>query len=143
MNECSLKKIRRPNFPEVVSEHLVHFLLKEKSTWDTPVGDLLGNNGEKIEVKCSSSDGPLSFGPTQEWDILYCVDARNYENNQFKIFKITSKDSFLNVNVNQKEKMIDQIKQKRRPRISIDKILNGVPCSLEFNGDICELLSNK
>lgn len=79
--ELETKKIRKPNFPSEISENLVKFIYnrnnKDQAKWDVKGGDLITSNKLKLEVKAYSSDGPTSFGPTEKWDILYIVDAKN------------------------------------------------------------------
>ncbi len=149
-----IMRVRRNGFPDIVSEHLVLFtLLKNnindyKYSWDT-IGDLKKSKGEeikKIEVKCTSSRGPLSFGPKQHWDDLYICDARDFTDDRIKIYYILcDKDTFRNINVNKKEKFKDQCIQKRRPRISLDGIIKQLDESqynVIYDGSILNLLSH-
>ena len=141
------KKIRRANFPEVISENIVLFYLKKHKsnnctyTWDT-TGDLLkiqNNIKYKIEIKCSSSTGPLSFSPNNNFDELYCVDATDFLNNNFKIYKIN--ETIDNLQINKTQTFLDQCNQKRRPRISLEHILKQLSCELIFNDSIYSLLN--
>ena len=143
----SSKKIRRPNFPEVISENIVLFYLESQTqrstyTWNTKNGDLskiYNNKSYKIEIKCSSSDGPLSFSPFSNFNELYCVDATNFINNHIKIYKINGDINTLQVNKN--ETFLDQCKQKRRPRISLNLILKQLSHELIFDDCIYSLLN--
>lgn len=146
----NIKTIRRQNFPEIISEHLVLFhLLKNvenKYTWNT-AGDLKkieNNKSYVIEVKCSSSNGPLSFGPNQKWHELYICDANKFIDDEIKIYKINcSKDIFTSIKVNNKETFKEQADQKRRPRINLSKILsqlNEDNYSIIYDGSILDLL---
>ena len=121
-----IKNIRRPNFPELISEHLVFFYLLQFNTgvnWNT-TGDLTDKFSNKIEVKCSSSTGPLSFGPTQTWNQLYLVDAINFRNNHYIIYKVNcNKTIFQKIKIINSETFLMKCSQKRRPRISLQNIL--------------------
>lgn len=139
------KKIRRDIFPEIVSEHLLLFLLQSNNTsgsvkWDTPnSGDLEKislQQSFKIEVKCSSSTGPLSFGPTQKWDYLYIIDASDFINDNIKIYKINNKTDIFNVKVNKSQTFRDQCIQGRRPRLCLNDILTNVSHTKIFDDDV-------
>lgn len=147
---CSKRKVRRPNFPEVISEHIVYYYLVKNEpgefAWNIQNGDLtreLDGNVHKIEVKCSSSDGPLSFGPTQNWDELFFVDASRFEKGSFTIYKVNcSKEHFNGLKVNNDQTIGEQSVQMRRPRISFVKLKRqlGSLCKCVFRGHIDELL---
>jgi hypothetical protein len=112
------KKIRRPNFPEDISENIVKNFLDFETTWKKETGDLYSEKIGKIEIKCFSSDGPISFGPKEEWEILYVLDAKNFKNNIFKIHQVDlSSKQFRNIQVSKSQTFGDQILQSRRPRI--------------------------
>lgn len=76
-------KIRKPNFPEDISENIIKNFIGESCNWDTKVGDLFCQNDGKIEVKCFSSDGPISFGANEKWDLLYILDSKDFMNGNF------------------------------------------------------------
>lgn len=87
------KKWRRDNFPSSISENIckLGFIKKYKffPTWNSPKGDLqLKIPFLQIEVKGFMSDGPLSFGPTEDWDFIYFVDCKDFINKIFKIYEI-------------------------------------------------------
>lgn len=79
------KKIRLSNFPSHISENIVKFVLAKKygvmPNWDTNKGDLCihikPSTTIQIKVKGSIdlSNGPPSFGPTENWDKIYFVDG--------------------------------------------------------------------
>lgn len=99
---------------------------------------------KKIEIKCFTSVGPVSFGPTEKWDILYFLDAKDYARHMFTLYEVShSNDSetWKGIHINATQKMSDQNNQKRRPRIEFDKIKNqlGNECRLVWSGDIREL----
>jgi hypothetical protein len=148
----SKKKIRNDNFPSHVSENIAKFAIYKKykimPNWDTESGDLeinLINFNKKLEIKAFSSNGPTSFGPTEAWDIIYFVDAKNYKNLLFKIYEIKLKNTsqiFQNIKVNKNETFKDQADKKRRPRISFNKIkeqIHSKYINLIFNGHINDL----
>ena len=63
--------------------------------WDTDKGDLIivniaggGDVIKRIEVKAFMSDGPSSFGPTETWNWLYFVDAKDTLTGFFKVYEI-------------------------------------------------------
>jgi hypothetical protein len=132
-------KIRRPVFPEIISEYIVlKFLQKYNTSQEQhcknilyikdPSGDLLKIDNTlkiKIEIKCSSSKGPLSFGPTQKFDELYCVDASDFLNDKIIIYKINEPHKIKELYVNKFETFQQQCEQKRRPRISLQNILSN------------------
>jgi DNA (cytosine-5)-methyltransferase 1 len=119
LNKISKKKSRKSNFPEVISEYLVQLCIKAEKR---QTGDLWAGN-KRIEVKCFSSTGPTSFGPTEKWDSIIFVDARNhpviiiYENSESN----TSKN-WQNLPVSSSSTFGDQCKQGRRPRMDFARI---------------------
>jgi hypothetical protein len=147
---CSKRKVRRPNFPEVISEHIVYYYLVKNEpgefAWDVDNGDLtreLDGKVSKIEVKCTSSDGPVSFGPTQYWDELFFVDASRFWKGQFSIHKVhCNKTQFDKLKVNSAQTIGQQSGQMRRPRISFLKLKRqlGPLCKCVFVGKIDQLL---
>ncbi len=142
------KKIRNENFPSEISENLVKFAILKKygvlGCWDTDRGDLVVLS-KKIEIKGFMSDGPSSFGPTESWDWIYFVDAKNTLQKKFKIyeFKMSNSDTlWSHLKMNKKETYLDQCNQKRRPRTTfqeIQKQLHG-HYQLIFDGHIDQLL---
>jgi hypothetical protein len=38
------------------------------------------------ECKCFTSDGPLSFTPSSNWDVIYFLDARDWLNDNFILY---------------------------------------------------------
>lgn len=93
--QLSKKKIRNENFPSDISENIAKFAIYNKygimPCWDTNKGDLIINKKgvfKQIEVKGFMSDGPTSFGPTEDWDWIYFVDGKNTLNCIFKVYEI-------------------------------------------------------
>lgn len=153
MNYCDAKrkfskKSRRPNFPEEVSENLVKCILYIKfdinSEWKIGGGDLR-ENGNKLEVKCFSSTGPTSFGPSESWECIYFLDATKYLENKFILYKVALRNDsheWMNLKINnKKETYADQCAQKRRPRIGFKKIYEQLENHIEiiFSGSIKDL----
>lgn len=138
---------RLPNFPEDVSENIVKFLLRKIMNRDcnkAKVGDLV-SDGKKIEVKCFVSNGPSSFGPTEEFDELYFVDARKFKESFFEIYKVdltSQSEAWNNIQVSKASTMLQQKNQKRRPRISFMEIRKQIPefINLVYKGTLDELL---
>ena len=87
----SKKKCRNENFPSHISENICKLAIAKKyrvmPCWDTQHGDLIVLN-KQLEVKGFMSDGPASFGPTENWDYIYFVDAKDFMNKKFKVFEI-------------------------------------------------------
>ena len=149
------KKIRLSNFPSHISENIVKFVIFKKykimPNWDTDSGDLeigLANIYKSIrcEVKGSIdlSNGPSSFGPNEEWDYIYFVDAVCNYNKKYKVYecKISNKSEiWKNLMVNKKQTYYDQCLQKRRPRIAFNNLKEqlGKYCTTIFDGYLSEL----
>lgn len=120
---------RLPAIPEDISENIVKFILHKNgdtsSKWNCKKGDLLGNEGVQ-ECKCFTSDGPLSFTPSSDWDCIYFLDATKWlENNTFKLYKYPfkkSSDEWKNIKVNKTQTFENQCSQGRRPRITRDAL---------------------
>lgn len=130
------KKIRHNNFPSEISENIVKYIIYKKYNimpiWDSSsTGDLIlkFNNkyiqNKKIEIKAFSSIGPISFGPTESWDWIYFVDCTEYNKYIFKIYELKKSNTntnWLNIYINQQQTFLEQIKQKRRPRIKFNNL---------------------
>jgi len=89
LNKELKNKIRKPNVPEALSENLVKFILQKKIniclSWNC-TGDLRNKN-IYFEVKCFSSKGPTSFGPSQNFSSIYFLDFINPDKiNLFHIY---------------------------------------------------------
>lgn len=147
------KKIRLSNFPSHISENIAKFSIYKKygmlPTWDTKKGDLvlqLGSTTLKLEVKGSIDlfKGPPTFGPTEDWDIIYFVDGVNTKEKKYKVYeiKLSNKSTiWKNIKLNKTETFYEQCIQKRRPRILFNNIKNEVKdhCKLIFDGHISNL----
>lgn len=131
LNEIYSKyKVRRANFPELVSEGLSSYLFGWGRTNGTNIKGLPSNSmdlidiesGSMIQLKSCSTDnlhepGPTSFGPSSEFDRLIfmhmdCTTDTAYwyelKANEYKTWK-----------VNRTETIEDQQAKGRRPRVTI------------------------
>lgn len=142
------KKIRLPNFPSEISENIVKLAIQKKynvcPNWDTISGDL-ELNGKKIEVKGYSSNGPASFGPTENWDTIYFINCKDFLNKNFIVTEVnlSNKDDTFNlIKVNEKQTYKDQCNQGKRPRIAFDKLQKQLPeesHKVIFDGNLDQL----
>ena len=121
-------RFRLPCIPEDISENIIKFAIHRHgdttSRWDCK-GDLLSSKVGKQECKCFTSDGPLSFTPSSEWDEIYFMDARNWLDHHFIIWKCTlrrSSDEWKQIRVSKTQTFEDQCLQGRRPRLSWDSL---------------------
>jgi hypothetical protein len=119
-------KVRLPSIPEDISENLLKFVLRNHlndptSRWDCKKGDLFSQKEGKQESKCFTSEGPPSFTPSSEWDVIYFVDAREWLADKFVVYRIPLKrtsDEWKNIKISKTQTYEDQAKQGRRPRIT-------------------------
>ena len=153
--DCMQQQVRLPNFPEHISENIVKYMIMLYSPgsdvcWAKDIdfpGDLYSNKDQKIEVKCFSSDGPITFGPSESWDNIYFLDAKDCVNGNYTCYKIpltNTSQMFLNLKVNEKETFGQQCKDKRRPRLNWKVFKSQVPMSLiniVFKGHIDRILN--
>jgi hypothetical protein len=122
-------KFRLPSIPEDISENIVKFILHNKwndktSSWDCK-GDLMSKKEGKQECKCFTSDGPPSFTPSSEWDVIYFLDARQWLNDKFTLYRIPLKrtsEEWKNIKVSKSETFEQQANQGRRPRITWESL---------------------
>ena len=122
--------LRSPNFPECISENIIKEFINiiEGRICKNSVsgGDLQvveNNKNIKIEVKCFTSTGPTSFGPFEKWDEIYFLDAFNFVNKEFKIYKLklsNNSDKFKGIKINSKKTYEQVCKEGKRPRISFE-----------------------
>lgn len=136
-------KVRLPSIPEDISENIVKYILHNKlkdttSRWDCS-GDLLSQKEGKQECKCFTSDGPPSFTPSSDWDVIYFLDARNWLDDKFILHRIPLKRTsteWKNINVSTTQTFEDQTKQGRRPRIGWEKLYPQIEkyCTKVYEG---------
>jgi len=147
----SKRKKRLNNYPSDISENIVKFALFKKykvmPCWDTDKGDLVIDKSGmyiRIEVK-AYQQGPSSFGPKEEWDWLYFVDATETLNMNFKVYeiKLSNKNKeFQSLKMSKLETFGKQADSGRRPRIVFQDSLKpqlGEKCKLIFDGHISQL----
>ena len=115
---------RFPGIPEDISENIIKFInhkIGDKtSSWNCD-GDLFSEKYGKQECKCFTSDGPASFTPSSDWDVIYFLDARKWLIDNFILYKVSLKrtsDEWKNIKVSKSQTFEDQTKQGRRPRIT-------------------------
>jgi hypothetical protein len=119
-------KLRLPNFPEFLSENICLYIINKTEKYkysreNAKTGDLIKEDGKKIEVKSFSSKGPTSFGPSEKWDELYFVDSTNFLESKFKVYKFNIKnddEDMKKLKINKNQTYFDQCQEKRRPRIN-------------------------
>ena len=133
---------RFPGIPEDISENIIKFInhkIGDKtSSWNCD-GDLFSEKYGKQECKCFTSDGPLSFSPTSDWNVIYFLDATKWIDNKFKLYMINCKKTSViwsNIKVNKNQTFQDQCLEKRRPHINWKTLYPQVEeyCNLIFDG---------
>lgn len=143
------KKIRISNFPSHISENIAKFAIFKKygimPTWDTDKGDLI-NRRIRCEVKGSIdlSNGPSSFGPTEEWDYIYFVDGIENHNKRYRVYEVklsNKSEKWRNIKVNKTQTYMEQCLEKRRPRIVFKKIKSQIEkhIAIIFDGYLSDL----
>lgn len=155
--KLSKKKIRHDNFPSHISENIVKFAIFKKykimPSWDTNKGDLIFNKkfikNLQIEVKGFMSDGPSSFGPSENWDWLYFIDCKDSINFNFKIYeiKLSNKNNiFRSIKINKNESFGEIADKNQRGKLRgsfysiFKKQLPSQYCNLIFDGNISQLI---
>ena len=140
-------KFRLPSIPEDVSENLIKFILHKKndnSTWNCKTGDLYSTINGKQECKCFTSNGPISFTPSSDWDEIYFLDAIDWINDNFILYRVKLKKSseiWNNIKINKKQTFKDQCQQGRRPRIKWKELYKQIELysNVIFNGNIYDI----
>lgn len=122
---------RRPNIPELISENIVKYVKYKQDDTITRdcVGDLKSSKIGKIEVKCFSSTGPISFSPNPSWDIIYFVDLTRWKEDKFICYECniaSSSEIWKSIEISKTETIGSQSKSKRRPRIVWDKLFEQI-----------------
>jgi len=123
---CNNEKIRMFGLPEDISENIIKQICNNKLndvsiTRMYKTGDLFSVKEGKQECKCFTSNGPISFSPSSNFDILYLLDARDLLNDIFILYKFpfgNKSEIFKNIKINKNQTFEDQCNQKRRPRIT-------------------------
>ena len=142
-------KIRYPNFPEHISENIIKYAIQKEGDdtviWNCKSGDLLSRVRGKLECKCFTSDGPISFTPSSDWDEIYFLDARNWLQDRFIVYRVIlkySSDEWKSISVSKTQTFRDQCKQGRRPRITWESLYPQISMHVQsiFNGTLNELV---
>jgi hypothetical protein len=141
-----LNASRGINFPEGLSEPIACLDLKlaklvsvKGANYSSSFDCFDKKNNQRIQIKCSSSDGPTQFGPRSVQDVYYFVDffSEKKINGKYKIYKITN-EQIRNSKVNKNETVLQKAERTgQRPRFSIrSKIV--IPLNLKpvFEGDL-------
>jgi len=126
--------IRMPNMSEDISENIVKFIIHyhvgdTTSKWTKGIvgngpkitGDLFSETEGTQEVKCFTSDGPPTFGPKEKWDVIYFLDAREWLQDRFALWRVALKNNspeWKGIKVNEDETFEEQSNAGRRPRIT-------------------------
>jgi len=144
-------KLRYPSIPEYISENIIKFIIHKigdkSSNWNIGKGDLHSEKEGKQECKCFTSDGPPSFTPTSDWDVIYFLDARKWLEDKFILHKVNlkrSSDEWKKINVSKTQTFDDQCKQGRRPRITWEYLYPQVStfCTKVFEGTFEEIFTH-
>jgi len=146
-------KVRLPSIPEDISENIIKYIIRNKigdrtTSWDCKNGDLQSQKEGKQECKCFTSDGPPSFTPTSDWDVIYFLDARNWiHNDKFILYRIPLKRTsyeWKNIKVNKMQTFEDQTKQGRRPRITWDSLYPQIQtyCNKVYEGTFNDIFKS-
>lgn len=150
-------KVRLPSIPEDISENLVKFIIQNKlndttSKWKKGntkkklPGDLFSDREGVQECKCFTSDGPPSFTPSSDWDVIYFLDARDWLNDTFVLYRIPLKrtsNEWKNIQVNTFETFGQHCEQGRRPRITWEKLYPQISshCRKVFEGSFNDIFT--
>lgn len=116
---------RLPSIPEDISENLIKFALHCRhdptSRWNAKTsGDLLSQLEGKQECKCFTSCGPISFTPSSNWDVIYFLDATQWLEDHFILYRVPlqmTSTEWKNIKINKNQTFYAQTQQGRRPRI--------------------------
>ena len=127
-----LKATRIMNFPDALSESIFCLAMncgkllggKNTSGYSTSFDAYDTKREKRIQIKCSASSGPTSFGPRSEYDEIYFVDFKSNGkiDGTYKIYKLENKD-IDSVKANKDQSLVDQQKLDRRPRFEIRSAL--------------------
>ncbi len=147
--------IRLPNMPEDISENIVKFVLHNHpgvykdttSKWTKSImkrgqkisGDLVSDKEKTQECKCFTSDGPPSFGPTENWNVIYFLDARHWLDDKFVLWRVplaNTSAEWKAIKMNKSQTHEDQSAEGRRPRITWDSLHPQIKdhCQCIFDG---------
>lgn len=123
---------RKVNIPEVISEGMfcvftgsVRYMSKIRGKGKVSFDTINLKKASREQIKATSIKKDLtSFGPRTEWDDLYFVDFYNNGklDGTFNVYLIPNELIYSN-QVNNSQTMKEQQDEKRRPRMSIKKII--------------------
>ncbi len=139
-------KIRDPNFPEDISENIIKFIIRrldnDPSCYWKGGKDLYSYKGF-LECKCFTTDGPISFSPSSNWDFIYFLDATKWREKKFKLYKCKLKNiskKWKDIKVNSTDTFNDHAEEGRRPRISWSSLLPQIKSDviILFDGNFDE-----
>lgn len=142
-------KIRLPCIPEYISENIIKFAIQNQGDetvyWNCKSGDLCSTLRGKLECKCFSSNGPISFTPCSEWDEIYFLDARQWLNDRYIVYRVIlkySSEEWKTIKVNKTQTFNDQCKQGRRPRLNWELLYPQISahCTIIFDNTFSELI---
>ena len=147
-------KVRLPSIPEDITENIVKNIIRNKlhdntSSWDCEKGDLQSEIEGKQECKCFTSDGPSSFTPLSDWDVIYFLDAKKWlDDDVFVLYKIPltrTSTEWKNIKVSKTQTFEDQTKQGRRPRITWESLYPQIQtyCTKVYEGPFSDIFSVK
>lgn len=140
------KSLRKPNFPSEISENICAYAIQAIygyiPCWNRKQSGDLFYDGKRIEVKAFNSKGPCSFGPTENWDIIYFVDCTLFDRGHmghYIVYEINLKNTsneWKTLLVNNTTTFADVVKTGKRPRQTFEKIRAhlGDNCVNIFNG---------
>ena len=103
-------------------------------------------NNIKIEVKCFSSTGPTSFGPNESWNEIYFLDAYEFANDKFKIYKCSLSNSskeWSDIMINKNENYLQVCNKGKRPRLGFNMIKNQLKENIKivFEGNFNDMIN--
>ena len=154
LKECAIRlgiTFRLPCIPEHISENIIKFIIHKNgdisSKWNCK-GDLFSDKEGKQECKCFTSDGPSSFTPTSGWDVIYFLDARNWLDDKFILYKIPlkmSSEEWKKIKVSKLQTIDDQCNQGRRPRITWNSLQPQISefCENIFEGTFSDIFKEE
>jgi len=143
------RTIRNSGIPEYISENIIKFAIQKQGDnsvyWNCEKGDLVSDVSGKLECKCFTSNGPISFSPSSGWDKIYFLDARQWLKDKYTIYEVElkySSNEWGEIMLNKTETFRDQCKQKRRPRIQWDKLYPQISsyCKVIFDDTFYNLI---
>jgi hypothetical protein len=141
------KKPRIPNFPEFISENIAKNALyktfKIHPQWKNNVGGDLKLGNKQIQVKCFTSNGPMSFGPTTKWDKMVFVDLKDQTSCKIYLLNLSNSDKiWKQIKVSKTQTFEQQAKAGRRPRMTFELLYHQIPTYFKeiYNGPVKNLI---